>query len=310
MPTLIQRRSFVLHRSLIDLAQQAPKCSNPATVRGVLAESQDLLRNAIDHNEPPQQLVIWFSRLVTDVLHSQGVQELTGGARVVLTGPVGRGDALPSSPITWLTVGDASADTTNLVSLLKDVGLLPEVTMLGAGARSQVEWIEAIHAANSNQLAVFADAGTWCLQEVLALEHPQPLLREALKHRPPKIRLASGLPDREVSIDFRRNLLYPIIALARWAGVAAHSHEFSTPRRLADAQAAQILSEQQVDALLTAWEAGLKLQFRRFAARVHNHPTTIGDLSAIDRSTFGASTRLVSEVMYAVAAQNGIELAR
>ena len=73
-------------------------------LRGVLAEAQDLVRNAVDHDEAPQDLVVWFSALVTDALHSPAIPELTGGATLVLTGSVGRGDALPNQ--LWGGAGD------------------------------------------------------------------------------------------------------------------------------------------------------------------------------------------------------------
>lgn len=121
----------LLHESLTELAELAPQCSDTPTVRGVLAESQDLVRNAIDHGERPQALVEWFSRLVTDVLHSEAIADMTGGAQLVLTGAIGRGDALPSSPIKWLTVGESHVDTTPVSDLITSVGLVAEHTRLG-----------------------------------------------------------------------------------------------------------------------------------------------------------------------------------
>ncbi|MDO4761837.1 MAG: putative nucleotidyltransferase substrate binding domain-containing protein [Corynebacterium sp.] len=298
----------MLHASLVELASQAPLCQDAATVRGVLAESQDLMRNAIEHNESPQDLVIWFSRVVTDVLHSEGVKSLTSGAELVLTGAVGRGDALPSSPIKWLTVGDEGVDSSPLSALIAQVGLVPDETAFGVRARTRRQWIQAIHTADGPGLAVFADAGTWCLREVLKLDDPTVLLREALSHRPPRVQLDSGLPDYSVAVDIRRGLLYPVIALARWAGVAARSTEFSTRARLEAAASKQVLTRAQADYLATAWNAGLSLQLRRFADRVHRHSTTASALPAIQRSIYGASARMVSDVAYSLAAANDISL--
>lgn len=73
---LTGRQVTLLHESLTELAELAPQCSDTPTVRGVLAESQDLVRNAIDHGERPQALVEWFSRLVTDVLHSEAIADM------------------------------------------------------------------------------------------------------------------------------------------------------------------------------------------------------------------------------------------
>ncbi len=302
-----------MHPSLIDLGEQAPRCTDTPTLRGVLAESQDLLRNAFDHNEDPQDLVRWFSQLLTDALHSQAVTDLTGGAQLVLTGAVGRGDALPSSPITWLTVApptvdSANIDTTKLSQLIAQVGLVVEKTPLGSQALTRKQWRARIHSANATELALFTDAGTWCLEEVLQLPDATPLLIEALAHRPPSLKLNDSLPDRDVPVDIRKELLYPIIAIARWAGVTAQSHALATCDRLADATAAGVLNSDQADYLTQAWQAGLRLQFMRFTDRVHSHATTAESLPAIQRSLYGASARMVSDVAHSLATSHGIDL--
>ncbi|MCS4491613.1 nucleotidyltransferase [Corynebacterium sp. ES2794-CONJ1] len=286
-----------MHDSLLELASQAPQCQNAATARGILLESQDLIRNAIEHEARPQELVIWFSRLITDVLHSEGIKDLTGGADLVLTGAVGRGDALPSSPIKWLTVGGTAVDTQPLIELIGQVGLLTERTHFGFEARSKEKWLMELKGTDGRGFAVFADAGTWLLAHVVNQENAAvELLKEAFTYRPPAVRMNSGLPDLKAHIDIRQSLLYPIIALARWAGVAAKSQEFSTPARLNSAVLAGTLEAAQADYLRTAWESGLGLQFRRFTDRVHGHETTAASLPAIQRSTYGASTRMVSDV--------------
>lgn len=307
----------VLHASLVELAEQAPRCHSAAAVRGVLAESQDLIRNALDHDENPQDMVSWFSRLVTDTLHSAGARELTGGATLVLTGPVGRGDALPSSPIQWLVecpcgLAPDDIDTEPLAQLITQVGLVSQPTVLGVHARYRQDWLALIrqHAGRHNygELAVFADAGTWCLAEVLRVADPIFFLREALCHRPPSLKLFDGLPDKHVVVNVRRDLLYPIIALARWAGVAAKSQEFSTLARVRDAQQAGVMTANQADYLRQAWHAGLQLQLQRFVDRVHSHETTAESLPAIQRSVFGASARMVSDVAHALARDYGLEV--
>ncbi|MBG9319344.1 nucleotidyltransferase [Corynebacterium belfantii] len=298
----------LLHESLTELAELAPQCSDTPTVRGVLAESQDLVRNAIDHGERPQALVEWFSRLVSDVLHSEAIADMTGGAQLVLTGAIGRGDALPFSPIKWLTVGESHVDTTPVSDLITSVGLVAEHTRLGPTARTKQEWLSMIGTAQGSELAVFADAGTWCLEEVVALPDHKPLLTDAIEHRPPTLRTHDGLPSRDMSVDIRKDLLYPIIAIARWAGVAAHSRDFSTRRRIPAAVAAGILTTSQADFLRQAWDAGLQLQFRRWTDRVHSHAATAESLPAIQRSIYGASSRLVSDVIRALAQQYDIPL--
>jgi len=126
-------------------------------------------------------------------------------------------------------------------------------TVLGVHARYRQDWLALIrqHAGRHNygELAVFADAGTWCLAEVLRVADPILFLREALCHRPPSLKLFDGLPDKHVVVNVRRDLLYPIIALARWAGVAAKSQEFSTLARVRDAQQAGVMTANQADYL-------------------------------------------------------------
>lgn len=287
-----------MHESLVELAGQAPLCTSVSTARGVLAESQDLVRNAVDHNENPQSLVAWYSTLVTDVCHSQAITELCGGATIVLTGPVGRDDALPSSPIKWLTVGEAGADSTALTTLLKDIGIYTEPTVFGHQAHSKEQWLSAVISASDAELAVFADAGTWFLDAVLAREDaPAALLRDVYTYQSPVLRGPDGLAAYDTPVNIRKDLLYPIIAIARWAGVAANSTAVSTPQRLADARQAGVLGSAQAEYLLQAWDAGLQLQFRRFADRVHTHYTTTSLLPPIQRSIYSASAQLVSDVL-------------
>ncbi|AKE41850.1 Nucleotidyltransferase substrate binding domain protein [Corynebacterium kutscheri] len=297
----------VLHSSLVELAEQAPLCADIPTVRGVLAESQELLRNATNHNADAHELLSWFSALVSDVLHSPGVQELTGGAQLIVTGAVGRGDALPTSPIRWLTVGE-NTDTSRLSELIARVGLTPDKTAFGVRARTQDQWRSMIQQASKWELTLFADAGTWYLEEVLALDSYTPLLIDALTHRPPALQTLDGLPDREVSIDVRRDLLYPIIALARWAGAAAQSTAVSTLARINAGEQAAILSSDQADLLREAWHAGITLQFRRWADKVHTQNAQAEDLPAIQRSVFGASSRNVSLVLRSIAASYNVAL--
>lgn len=297
----------MLHNSLLELSEAAQDCPNHRTARGILAESQDLMRNAIEHNAQPQELVYWFSQLVTAVLHSDGVRELVDGSRLVLTGAIGREDALPSSPTKWLAVHDTPVDTQPILDLLNDVGLRAEPTCFGLQARPQREWEDIIAQADGPALAVLADAGTWILDQVVRLDNHLPLLHEAIAHHPPSVVVRNGLPDREVAVDVRADLLYPIIAIARWAGTAAHAAEFSTPARIAAATEAHILSADQAGFLNQAWQSGLQLQFRRWTDRIHNQAATADYLPAIQRSVFGASCRMVSEVLHSLADEYGLD---
>lgn len=297
----------MLHTSLLELAEQAPLCQQPATARGVLAEAQDLLRNAVDHGENPETLIIWFSQLVRDVLHSPAARELSGGAQLILTGAVGRRDALPYSPVKWLTVGAGHEDTKPLANLISGVGLLPDETDFGTKARTESEWQGLITGCSSEEMAVFADAGTFFLDSVIALDDHSPLLVDAINHRPPAaVRTESGLPDRDVAVDVRSDLLYPVIAIARWAAVSAGSRELATSARIRAGVEGGKLTQQQGDYLQQAWDAGLKLQFRRWTDGVHSHEATAESLPSIQRSVFGASARMVSDVLHTLADSNNL----
>lgn len=299
----------VLHTSLLEMAEQAPLCQQPATARGVLAEAQDLLRNAVEHGESPEPLIIWFSQLVRDVLHSPAVRQMSGGATLILTGAVGRRDALPYSSVKWLTVGEGHEDTKPLADLIAGVGLVPDETSFGVKARTKDEWLSMIEGCSSKEMAVFADAGTFFLDAVVALDDHSPLLVDAINHRPPAaIRTESGLPDREVPVDVRKELLYPVIAIARWAAVSAGSRELATSARIQAGIDGGKLSQQQGDYLKQAWDAGLKLQFRRWADGVHKNEATAESLPSIQRSIFGASARMVSDVLYTLAESNNLSV--
>lgn len=285
----------MLHPSLLELAESAPLCANPATVRGVLAESLDLLGNALQHGEDPAVLAGWFSRVVTDALHSPGID-----VEVVLTGPVGRGDALPTSPVRWLAVVDKHDADPNpeLARLLTDAGLVAEP--VGAATRGQ--WEE--HAQSGMQPEVYLDAGTWVAS--IARVDAHALLVDALAARPPALEVEDGLPSRDMSMNVRENLMIPTVKLARWAAHEAGSLAPTTAQRLIDAHSAGILTRDEMDALTQVWKSALQLQSRRWIDRIHDQDATAWDMPALQRSTFGAAARLLSQVMSSVAQRHHV----
>ncbi len=302
----------MLHESLEDLSEVAQHCDHLATVRGVIAESQDLMRNAVDHAAKPQELVAWYSRLLSDALHSEGVLDATGGVRLVLSGAVGRGDALPSSTITWLALSPAQAeedvtDATDVVAgMLRDLGLTVAQASLRSAPASRQQWLQRIEAATGQTLAFYADAGTWSLRRVNELSPTDELLRQALALQPPLVHSQQGMPSTASVVSVRDQLLAPIVGLARWAGVAAECPSAATPDRLRYAQHAHLLSETEVTSLLQAFDAAQDLELQRWRQRVQAAHTTPTSLTAIQRSVFGASARLVADVMRAVQARHRI----
>lgn len=247
---------MALHESLLELAELAPRCESPATARGLLAESQDLVRNALQHGADEAELAAWFSRLVTDIVRSPAI-----ASPVRLTGAAATGDAVPSAPIIWL------GEDAELDKLFRDVDL-------NAGSVEETT-------------ATRADAGL-----PVGAGGEEELLREALAQRPPALRQHLGLPDREQEVDVQAHLLAPIRAIARWAAPAPRP----TPDRLAIGRERQLLTPEDAQALTQAWETGLALELRAWFDHAATTGLTLQDLPALDRTAYGAACRMVAEV--------------
>lgn len=254
---------MALHPSLLDLAEAAPRCESEASARGVLAESLELLRNALEHGEKEVALAAWFSRVVGDVIHSPAL-----ASTIRLTGAFGRGDGLPTIPVVYLGRDERVA------SLLDAVGLK--------------------HASSDDTLARRVDSGL-----PVGVGGELELLRDALDKRPPALRLIDGLPDRNVEVDVQSTLLAPIAAIARWAAPSPRP----TPDRLAIAGERELLQLSEVEALTTAWETGLKIELGRWYDHVSDHPVVLADLTPFTRTAYGSATRTVSEVLSSLEAR-------
>ncbi len=246
---------MALHQSLLDLSELAPRCESPATARGLLEESQDLLCNALDHRESEVQLAAWFSRLVTDIVRSPAI-----ASPVRLTGSVATGDATATSRICWL------GEDARLEELLCSSGL-----DAGPAAEGIAERI---------------DAGL-----PIGPAGEETLLEAALSQRPPALQLHHGLPDRNQPVDVHAHLLDPIQAIARWAAPAPRP----ALDRLALAQERQLLLPEETQSLSLAWGTGLALEMRAWRDHVDSTQLTFGDLPALDRTAYGSACRLVAE---------------
>ena len=69
----------------------------------------------------------WFSRLLTDALHSPAATELTDGRIQIVTGPFGRGEGMPTSPVEWLSILPKSVPyqyNQNLEKVLTETGFV------------------------------------------------------------------------------------------------------------------------------------------------------------------------------------------
>lgn len=308
----------MLHESLLDLAEQAPRCQQVATARGVLAESHDLLRNALAHDTPGAELTHWYSTLISDTLHSPALSALLGENQLVLTGAIGRGDGFPTSRVEWLLITADPTETgeaanAELTALLQSVGV--NAAPLGGkfSPTTKEGWLQRIRQATDSgdptAIEVFADAGTWFREQLLTdLGSVLPLLHEAIAHRPPALRREHGLPDRESPVDLRRELLTPVTDLARWAGLSTRTHRLSTRDHIQAGQAAGILDEDEAELLRQGWATGTDLQFRRWVDHVVEREITAADLPALQRSAFGAASRGVALVIRSLAARHDIHI--
>ena len=266
----------MLHQSLTELAQQASQSTSPAVARGVLAEAQDLLRNALDHRAPENELTTWFSSVVADTLTSPAGRALD--PTLVPTGAVARGDATPATAVQWLS-DDGSEVADLVISVGLDVG--------------------EIHPVASAPDALRIDAA------LDTPDAPSPsLLADALTHRPPALQLHQGLPDRATPVDITAHLLTPAVDVARWAD----PRQARTLDRLTGGVTNGSLTEDEASALTQAWETGIALQLRRWRDGVPGHEILVEDLPALDRSAYGAAARLVGGALRSLAARHGLSL--
>ncbi|WP_165858021.1 putative nucleotidyltransferase substrate binding domain-containing protein [Corynebacterium alimapuense] len=294
----------MLHPSLIDLAEQAPLSSTAATARGVLAESQDLLRNAIDHREPESELSAWYSKIIADTLQSPAARDLVGDSRILPTGGIGRGDGLPTDPVSWFAIGPTPNADRCLLPLFEGSRL----SVAPAGSASLEDWrdrgLKALEDGDAGTVAILADAG------LLTRPGQVPaLLERAITHRPPALQVFEGLPDRNVLIDMQATLLSPVSDVARWVGLAVGASSRTTTGRLSEGQDSGLLSPAETESLIQVWETGVTLHLRRWRDDLHEHPVTTEDLPALDRTAHGAAARMAAGVLRSLAARFGIPLA-
>lgn len=295
----------MLHQSLIELAETAPQCTQVAQARGVLAESLDLLRNAIAHNSNSIECMQWLSQVVTDVLHSPAVQELVGPCQIIVSGGFGRGDGIPTFGAKWLTVlpdGVEDQDSFGKLSaLLLAMDFAAEDLGPAFTPATRTVWEDRIRAAassgNAVQMGTFADAGSWCYPFLIEVTPDwSPMLRYAIAHRPATVQADHGLPRKDQTVQIRKDLLLPIGYLARWAGAAAGSTATTTLARIDAAVHAGVLTEIEADALHDAWIAAATLQLERWYEGLAGKPTTVEAMTQLQRATFGAAARLTADV--------------
>ncbi|GAB2506423.1 Putative nucleotidyltransferase substrate binding domain protein [Corynebacterium atrinae] len=272
----------MLHPSLIDLTEQARTSRSPAMVRGVLAESHDLLRNAISHQEPVGELTAWYSRTILETLASPAVESFLAGETVRPIGALARLEALPTDPIGWIPLDSSSANSA-LTELFLDAGLPVD---------------------GPQDAASVTDA-----DGMLIDAHLLPtLLERAIARRPPALRLTEGRPDYDAHVNIQATLMSPAVDVARWAGLLASSTESTTRARLGDAHRLDILTADEADSLTQAWTTGAALEMGRWYEHLSGPTTALAHLSAVDRSAYSAAARLLAGALRSLAARHDIPL--
>ena len=216
----------MLHASLIELAEQAPLCTDQATLRGVLTESHDLTRNALAHDTNAVEVAHWFSRLLTDALHSPAATELTDGRIQIVTGPFGRGEGMPTSPVEWLSILPKSVPyqyNQNLEKVLTETGFVLAPLPATLLPTTREDWEHRINHAlehgDGEALGVYTDAGTphaWPHRRCFAM-------RWSTGPRRCKLRLGS--------LARTCPLIFAVIFLAHWLDWPAGQRSRRDPRQ-------------------------------------------------------------------------------
>ncbi|MBC3186336.1 hypothetical protein H7347_07085 [Corynebacterium sp. zg-331] len=122
-----------MHPSLTDLLDQAPACAEPAQLRGFIAESHDLARNALRHGEAAVTVARWYSRLTARLL---GSPSLADEPPVIPVGALARGEALPSTPLLWVAPRIPSVQS-GFWEMGRDLGTSPAPPSLDQALRQR-----------------------------------------------------------------------------------------------------------------------------------------------------------------------------
>ncbi|AKK10689.1 putative nucleotidyltransferase substrate binding domain-containing protein [Corynebacterium uterequi] len=268
-----------LHESLLDLGELAPRCDSLAAAKGVLAESQELLLNALAHRFDPPELVCWLSKLVRDVVRSPAVVELSG-APLQVTGAFARGDATPTTVVEWLA---APAGNREIVELLAATGWR---------GRS-VDAPDAPALLDAGVATAFAPTSAWA---------------DVVRHRPEAMHTADGRPDDSVVIRTQTALLRPIADLARWAAGERAAAVVGTCERLSEGVARGVLTDVELEDLLRARRTGMELALLRWKAHTSDEAVAWSDMPALQRSAYGEAARTLAAVVSMVAARNEVSV--
>lgn len=326
----------MLHESLVELSREATACRTHSHARGILSEAQHLLRNALDHSGDPTLLMSWYCDAIRNVFNSPAAAVPHLNGLPILPGPVelggdfARGEGLPTSPIVLILPADTpdhstlraqaldqdpaalTAHAPDLASIPADERLaciedyLHDIYSLARSTNDDRPQHNRSHAVsfitqpgladasapdNGTQRTVYADSPT--NQPIDPSLEPL-LLSDASAARPRAVTFVAGMPDRDATADIRRDVINPCVSLARWAAVRAATASGYTPDRLHS----PALSADESEYVRDAWRTGIKIDLEQWRNR--SHADFIDDLSHIHRSAYGASARMISEVITSV----------
>lgn len=314
----------MLHSSLQDLTAEAPHAHNLAMLKGILVEAADLARNAVDHASDPLALSRWYATIVRGALASPAAQTHLAGYPLFPTGALGRGEALPSSPLRLVcvdpNVGALPPTALELLDAFAAAGaplavvnlMEPEYSLLpdnDLGYRPAV--IDALDSGVPEVVVAFLSGQTARkAQEAMAEE----FVNYTFSRKPPAVRAEGGLPVLEMDLDVDWDLIAPTVRLARWyatlgvlraPSVEENANRLlaacgaSTPERFELAAAWGVIEPGEVVELRRVHRASLGTQWQRWRDGVAPHDTSLLDLPQVQRSIFTAASRSIADALHA-----------
>lgn len=253
-----------------------------------------------------------------------------------VTGSVGRGEAVPGSDVeTLIALADDVDDDgkTHALTLAAEVHAMLEACGLPLDdngvlasrlrfCRRDVSWADGIErwAASPDQdrgvvmLGLLADA--WSVTEVERRERLRPhviaaagrhpvarksMLQDATAVRssiPSRLRIFATQVDRA---DLKSAVIDPIVKIARWGALCAHSEALTTMERLNDAAAASVIDSDDASGLQDCYVALSRIRWRLrtspwLAGQRVDDVVAMSDLAPQERATLRTIAREVNGV--------------
>lgn len=293
----------MLHPSLRELEDLARHCTSLAQATGILVETQELLRNAVEHSTDEAELIAWYSRVICGVFDSPACAARPSSRRIIPAGALARLELLPGSPLgwsQWLDDESVAADPSfsQRFEAMIQAGHLSPVEAQRIPGADLCAHLDAVLSGDDaqkaadlvDQLAFLAAYRPGIAQNLPA--HASGLLfRLVLEARPPVVRTHQGLPDTAQRVHVEDDLVEPVAAIARWAASLAGCPVRGTLARLSSAAQRGVLHVDEAEELERIWRTGVRIRLQRWVERVADHPATLVHLPATQRSAYGAAAR-------------------